>query len=317
MNKQELTIAINQCITERSGIEIYFGLKNGELRKANFLADTQQEIKGLFVQEIRSKIIEPNTSVIDFSSADQRKDVIIQYDLDETEGMQIFNTVLDAEAEIPMFSFDNDDISNICYFLVIIGNENHQIVIYKQLASINIYKKNSGLFVRRADNEFTKVEEDFLRITPGIDFFKINGNIFIINLKLFEQLFNLYNVVLRAATAQIEIINRSGLVENTDSLLEDIEKNVSFAKQLSKITETSPVLNKVPNPSVIAFAQTHPALKNVIKYSDDKTKIKLTTKKSKLLFVKLLNDDYLTSELTKLYYDSLAKDTIPDNNNEE
>lgn len=316
MNKQELTIAINQCITERSGIEIYFGLKNGELRKANFLTDTQQEIKGLFVQEIRSKIIEPNTSVIDFSSADQRKDVIIQYDLDETEGMQIFNTVLDAEAEIPMFSFDNDGISNICYFLVIIGDENHQIVIYKQLASINIYKKNSGLFVRRADNEFTKVEEDFLRITPGIDFFKIDGNIFIINLKLFEQLFNLYNVVLRAATAQIEIINRSGLVENTDSLLEDIEKNVSFAKQLSKITETSPVLNKVPNPSVIAFAQTHPALKNVIKYSDDKTKIKLTTKKSKLLFVKLLNDDYLTSELTKLYYDSLAKDTIPDNNDE-
>lgn len=313
MNKQELIGKINLCIAENSGIEVYFGLKKGEIRKANFLANTQQEIKEAFSQEIHSKIIESPASIINFSSADERGNVIIQYDLEEPDGMQMFDLVLDAESEIPIFSFDNDDISNIGNFLIVIGDEDHQIVIYKQLASVNIYKKNSGLFVRRSDNEFTKVDEDFLRIIPGIDFFKIDGEIYIINLKLFEQLFNLYNVVLRAATAQIEIIRQSGLVENTDSLLENIENNISFAKKLSKITETSPVLNKVPNTSVIEFAQKHPALKKVIKYSDDGMKIKLTTKKSKLFFVKLLNDDYLTSELTRLYYDSLAKDSIPDN----
>ena len=43
----------------------------------------------------------------------------------------------------------------------------------------------------------------------------------------------------------------------------------------------------------------------------------LDTKTSKQLFIKLLNDDFLTSELTRLYYDSLAKDFIEmeDNNN--
>ena len=225
----------------------------------------------------------------------------------------MFNIVLNAKAEIPVFSFDDDGITNLNYFLIVIGDNNHQIVIYKQLAPINIYKKNMGLFVRRCDNQFTKVEEDFLRIIPGIDFFKINNNLFIINLKLFEQIFNLYNVVLRAATAQIEKIKQSGLVENADSLSEDLSKNIAFAKKLSKITDTSPVLNKVPNPSVISFAKTHPILKDVIEYSADETKIKLTTKKSKSLFIKLLNDDYLTSELTKIYYDSLAKDSILNN----
>ena len=39
---------------------------------------------------------------------------------------------------------------------------------------------------------------------------------------MFEQIFNLYNVVLRAATAQIEKIKQSGLVENADSLSEDL-----------------------------------------------------------------------------------------------
>jgi hypothetical protein len=38
--------------------------------------------------------------------------------------------------------------------------------------------------------------------------------------------------------------------------------------------------------------------------------INLHTRTAKDLFVKLLNDDFLTSELTKLFYDSLAKDGI-------
>ena len=47
-----------------------------------------------------------------------------------------------------------------------------------------------------------------------------------------------------------------------------------------------------------------------MKYNDSQTKFHLDTKVSKNLFIKILNDDLLTSELTKLYYDSLAKDDI-------
>ena len=56
------------------------------------------------------------------------------------------------------------------------------------------------------------------------------------------------------------------------------------------------------------FSQTHPALRNKLRY--DSGKFVLDTKVSKNLFIKLLNDDFLTSELTRLYYDSIAKDNI-------
>ena len=46
MNKEELVNYINECITEECGIEVFLGLKNKELRKANFLADTQQDTMG-------------------------------------------------------------------------------------------------------------------------------------------------------------------------------------------------------------------------------------------------------------------------------
>lgn len=51
-------------------------------------------------------------------------------------------------------------------------------------------------------------------------------------------------------------------------------------------------------------------MRNKIRYTPDGTQFALDTKVSKDLFVKLLNDDFLTSELTQLYYDSLAKDNI-------
>jgi len=44
--------------------------------------------------------------------------------------------------------------------------------------------------------------------------------------------------------------------------------------------------------------------------SDDGTKLKLDTAVSKKLFLALMNDDLLTSELTKLYYAGLAKDKM-------
>ncbi len=309
MNKQELVSEINNCTADNSGIEIFLGLKTGDLRKANFLADTQQEIKDLFINQLNSKIVESDNAVIDFSSADERGNVIYQYDLEETPDMQMFNSALDAEAAIPLFSFDDDTISNLAYFLIVIGTVDHRLVIYKQIAPINIYKRNSGFFVRRADNAFSKIDEDFLRIIPGIDLLKINDELFILNLGVVEKSFNMYDVIVKSANRQIEVISQYDLVENIECLTDELS-DVSFARKLSRIAEHSPVLGHVSNQNIIAFTHNHPALRNVFKYSGDNTQIKLSSKKAKRIFLKLLNDDYLNSDLTNIYYDSMAKDTV-------
>jgi hypothetical protein len=190
-----------------------------------------------------------------------------------------------------------------------LGGVKHSIVIYKQLAAVNIYRKNSGLFVWESDNGCARIEKDFLRIVPGIDLFKINHELYIMDLAIVERFFNLYDVIKASAKKQINIIKGSGLVENIDDISTELS-NISFARKLSKISEHSPVLGKIENKKIIEFAKAHPALKNIIKYSADGTKIKLTSKKSKYLFLKLLNDDYLTSNLTNQYYDSVAKDKV-------
>ena len=56
------------------------------------------------------------------------------------------------------------------------------------------------------------------------------------------------------------------------------------------------------------FTKTTSKLTGKFKYSEDGTKIRLDTKKSKDVFLKLMNDAFLRSELTEQYYEAFAKD---------
>lgn len=313
MNKEKLKETVQLSINENAGIEIYLGLKNGEIRKANFIDEVQQEIKNVFVDDIKKQIIESENPIMCLSSSDERKDIIYHFDYKPLPNdLKFFDTVLDPKINTKIFSFEDDKLKNIDFFLFLIGDEKNQILLYKQLASVNIYKKNSGLFVRKSDNEFTRVNDDFLRIVPGFEMFRINKELYILDLKFLERKFKIYDVIKSAAVKEIENIKKCGILKNAESL-NNLLNATSFARKLSKISEHSPVLGKISNDAVISFTKNYPSLKNTFKYTDDNSQIILTTQKSMMTFIKLLNDDFLSSELTRIYYDSIAKDVLKEN----
>lgn len=310
MNKEKLKETVQLSINENASIEIYLGLKNGEIRKANFIDEVQQEIKNVFVDDIKKQIIESENPIMRLSSSDERKDIIYHFDYKPLPNdLKFFDTVLDPKINTKRFSFEDDKLKNIDFFLFLIGDEKNQILLYKQLASVNIYKKNSGIFVRKSDNEFTRVNDDFLRIVPGFEMFRINKELYILDLKFLERKFKIYDVIKSAAVKEIENIKKCGILKNAESL-NNLLNATSFARKLSKISEHSPVLGKISNDAVISFTKNYPSLKNTFKYTDDNSQIILTTQKSMMTFIKLLNDDFLSSELTRIYYDSIAKDVL-------
>lgn len=310
MDKENLKEAVQHSISEDAGIEIYLGLKNGEIRKANFIDEVQKEIKNVFIDDIKKQIIESDKQIMRLSCSDERKDIIYHFDYTSLpDDLKFFDIVLDPMIDIKTFSFVDDKLSNIDFFLFLIGGETNQILLYKQLASINIYKKNTGIFVRKADNEFARVNDDFLRIVPGFEMFKINEELYILDLNFLERKFKIYDVIRSAAVKEIEKINEYGIVQNAENL-KNLLKDTSFARKLSKISEHSPVLGKVSNNTIISFTKNYPSLRNIFKYTDDDAQIILTTQKSMMTFIKLLNDDFLSSELTRNHYDSIAKDVL-------
>ena len=123
-----------------------------------------------------------------------------------------------------------------------------------------------------------------------------------------EKSFGFHEVIEKEALLGVEAVEAVELLENPETLYELIQ-DITTARKLTKIAKNSPVLRaNIENHHIIAFCKSFPALKGKIRFNANEDKIQLDTKVSKNLFIQLLMDDFLTSELTSFHYTSLAKD---------
>jgi hypothetical protein len=311
----ELKAQVSAVIADGCGAEIYFLLDsdNGmQIKKADIDEVPQEELISMFVESITNRILlNDDLSLIELSSADDRRETVYHYDLpDVPDELQHLRSIIAAD-DFEEFSFADDKLNNLEGILILLGNAEHQMALYKYQYPVALLRKDTGfnLMRSRGSNRFKKLDEDVLKINAKFEFFKIGGQYYILDLKALERFFGFHDAIKNIATQGIENIRQADLVENVQ-VFSDRLNDISFSRKLVRAASSSPVLNLIPNADVISFASTHPALRGRFKFTDDGERFSLRTKKSQGLFLKLLNDDFLQSELTKRYYDSLAKDAI-------
>jgi len=295
--------------------EFYF-LLSGEdgmiIKSVDIHEDDHDELEVLFVDAVSNNVLlNDELSLIDLSSADDRKNAIYKYDLEEVpEELTHLKSIIKSE-EFDSFSFANDSLANLEGILILIGNQDEQVALYKHQYPITLLKKDSGfnLMKSRGANRFQKLDRDVLKVNSKFEFFKINGTYYILDIKTLEKFFGFHDAVKNVAEQGVESIEESNLVVNCDVFSARLD-DISFSRKLVRSAKNSPVLGVIPNSHIINFSQNHPALRGRFKYSDDGSQLNLKTKKSQNLFLKLLNDDFLQSELTRIYYDSMAKDSV-------
>jgi len=316
MTKNEIELRINQLNTEAGNslyAMIYFILQKGnnfEIVLADIDQNLQPEIATVWMKSMQENLNDDEKTVINLSSADNRKNVIYQYDLEEyTQLLEMMKNPISNETR--KFDFRNDNFDEIFGFIIKIGLANNNFSIFRKNYPISLISKDKSFNLSRTGDHhrLVKINEDILKINFQIDFFIIDGLLFICNLNVLERYFNFHEVIKNQAQKSIEIIEESGLLEDIEPLKASLE-NTSFARKLIRITTGSQVISKIPNNVIIDYTKTNSVLKGKFSYNASGDKIVLTTKKARDYFLKIMNDDILISELTKNYYDSLAKDII-------
>lgn len=316
MSLEMLRAAISETITpDECGAEFYFLLDSDgeiEIKRADIDETAQNELTQNFIDSIsNSMLLNDELSLLDISSADDRMQAIYRYDLPEIpHQLEHLATVLQRD-DFGIFNFDSDDLKHLQGILIILGHGERQLALYKHQYPVALLKRDSSFSLIRIRNEhrLVKLDDDILRINSKFEFMRIGNEYYIVDIKTLERFFGFHEAIRNVAAQGIENISRSGLVEDIDVLSSRID-DISFSRKLVKAARTSPVLGIIPNNEVIAFVSSHPALRGKFKLSEDGSQLKLDTKVSQNLFLKLLNDDFLQSELTKRYYASLAKDRL-------
>lgn len=303
--------------TDNNGIMVYFLLKNDSETTIK-LADIDNEnalpeLKDLYIDSIKRQIIDNvDLQVMTLSATDNRKNVIYEYDLEEIPDSLSFISDINNGQRIPNFRFNEDNIEDIKGYYIVIGNSTNKLILYKQYYAISVIRRNSFLMYKSAER-FVRFNDDLIRLDDDFQLFYLDNTLFIKNLDVLEKFFGFYNIIFKEADLSITNIEQANILESVELLRESI-KDVSFARKLTKLSTNSPVLGNIPVSTIIEFSRLHPGLAGKFKYNEHGNRICLDTKKSQNLFINLLKDNYLKSELTNMYYASQAKDNIVEDN---
>jgi hypothetical protein len=317
MNREQLIARLQYFLNPANGIgaTLYFVVnQDGEtvIRFADIENEAQQELKERFLEYITDKFISnEELHYQNISEADDRKNVVYRYDIEEKpESLNILDEILENE-EQEHFQFNQHELSKIQGYLITIGNEGNKIALYKKHHPVNLLKQDRFLLIP-SNERLVKVSDDAIALDRSFDFMMVDDNLIVLKLSTLERFFGFEDVVRNQAQNAIGLVEANQLLEDIEQL-NDLALSLTNARKLMRI-KTSPVLN-VPVNNVINFIRNHPKLTGKIDFNEDETRIRLSTGVSKKLFLKLLNDDYLFSELTELQYDTHAKDRL--NKNEE
>lgn len=273
---------------------------------------TSREMLRGFCNVINEKFEEfdEEAEILRLSSADERKNCLYYYDLDDfPEEMCLLKEVLKENSRFETFNFQEDMLEEITAFIVIVGNAERKIALYKQQHPISLLKRDKYMLTPVPHrNRLKKFEQDILRVDFNFQFFVWDGTVYISDLDRMEKICSFHNIIINEARKSIEAITGIDILDNVE-VLEDELENVAFARKLTRVYKDTKVLGRVPNKRIIAFTKEHKYFKkHPLKV--DGERFVLDTKKSKETFIKLMNDDFLVSQLTCDEYESLAKNNI-------
>ncbi|MCU7247880.1 anti-phage protein KwaB [Pseudomonas koreensis] len=251
----------------------------------------------------------------DLTAADQRQDAIYRYNLQSyPPQLERLIETFDAAAAIPDFNHANDQVTDLKAIVAVLGNGIDTLAIYKHHYPTNTFRRNgfSLLRVGIGQDRFEKLDQDIVRMGHTIDFIYDGAEVFVTNFKILEKFFGYKEAMKADAIVKLETLTGRNIIEDISLLREriSVQGDVTFAKKVIRAIAHSRVLDTVGNDQIIQFIKQHHSLSKKIKINELETRIIIETKISQNFFMKLLNDDYLRSELTNFEYDADNKDLV-------
>lgn len=174
---------IEEMLSDKHGIMLYAVLKTEDGKTVKFLniADENDDtdntssdlLKG-FEEIIRNKfaVYNENNEIMKLSSADERKNALYYY-LDELplemERLKDISMTMNVKE---IFNFKEDSLNQIVALIVAVGNENHNLIMYKQQYPVSLLNRDRYMLTPIPhENRLKRFDRDILRIDFNYQFF--------------------------------------------------------------------------------------------------------------------------------------------------
>ena len=308
--QQKLQFIQDEQITKH--LSVFVTTQTTGLQLFNIEANDIDDLLKMFVDSIKQKLIDDDQySIVDYSTTVLRDNVIYRYDLlaNRTIEMDRMSEVLDIQAP-ENFNADETSIESITgIYVVIRGEMDQNIVLYKHIKAVDkTYARSSFLFFK--DNDmFKRQKENLLRISPVIHMIMAENEILLLDMKKLESALGLKDILVREADRDIQSVVDKRLVTDNQFLKKACEKTSMCKKLRHALTKSKVILKGIENKDIIKFAESKQE-KFKFHFNAAKDAFDIKSRAEAERFIKLLDDDFLHSELSHEDYDSYDKESL-------
>jgi hypothetical protein len=287
--------------------EICDGKLTVQFYKTRLQENIPSEIVNLFYPVIQKKVLKKEYTVKSYDPALMPDtDVLWELNSNEVPFYVFFNDLLSTKTDIEWYTNEllpYDDIW--AYWIKVYGNGKSFYIIKKVTPSKVI--KTGGKLALIFDSEiFKRLSDDVLTMDGSFDAIYFNQVLIFENKQNFEKALLYTEVKQSVAEDTLDKIGNIGFIENIDQVKDFLKDDYHSISKLNKIKGK-------PYFKTLSFASCTRIIKeyNVdVEIDEAKQQFNITSKQQAKYFIKVLNDDYLKSEMTNYKYSANSKEDI-------
>lgn len=200
--------------------------------------------------------------------------------------------------------YSENDRCGLFGFMFRMNINDEQIWAYQHLYPSSRIDRSKKLFARLSKNVYDIIGEDIVQLNSRVDLIILSTCVITSKINLMQQYFGFEEYIRAAAQNTIKIIHDLDVLKEDEKLIAfETKRKLTNAKKLLK-ARNSPVL-KMDKVDLLRKLKVHSRYKYMFKFEDDY--IVISSQKDVEIFIKMLNDDIVRSDLTDHEYDSSSK----------
>lgn len=317
MNKQELIDKVSFVLDENGHRELQlYGFVSGNDNpfRIGIAPELECQLVEVIAAGVKTLIVDKDYEIVNFSTADERKNRYYQYDLDETPERMANMSFVIGNHNVEMFDLNAHSITEINTLIVMLSDgAGRTFTVYKFLSPVEKMVKSTKMILAKfgiGDDVLTEESQPLLRIGPRFQIVFTDDTYVFLESSAVESQFDLHQVLNNQATRDLGIIENTHLLKDIAKLQHYTEKT-SFSRKLVGVMKSSKVIkDNISKDRIIEFISNDEELRGELKFVevDGERFIDITSQKSAKRFLDLLNDEFVYSSLTGQKYQAVDKD---------
>jgi hypothetical protein len=286
-------------------LKLYLGTGESEAREywlADFDDGATETVCAQFIASVDQFLSNEDLATQVLTQLDHRTDTLFMYDLDEQPDEFAKLNALLVGNDPETFNFAERDLSTVTSLAIKISSAQNSVLFFKRFYPVSLVKRDQILLVVKDNTRFSLIDQDILKVTGGFEVVLLDREFYINDFGKFEKSFAFEEI---AKNAMREVAAKIMALELVNDVKGYLVAGLGARKDILRAGRSRVLEMDIA--TVIAFVQ---AKQHQIGIKVVDGKLQLSSKVSIKKLYKLLNDDYLTSELTHVDYETLAKNEL-------